>query len=155
MFKLESQPLTGWLFLRSSTTVTFPLSAALVILAAEGFTMAQDISREKLILDRGYNAVRQMAKEMVANGATLADILFHANQVWHEFKVAALAVPGVLETGAYIHQYDAQATNKIISDDPNYSTVEKMNDPRQNPPLPKSERTKFMEAQKKGAKAGK
>src|ERR1035438_10840807 len=114
MFKLESQPLTGWLFLRSSTTVTFPLSAALVILAAEGFTMAQDISREKLILDRGYNAVRQMAKEMVANGATLADILFHANQVWHEFKVAALAVPGVLETRSEEHTSELQSLRHLV-----------------------------------------
>jgi hypothetical protein len=33
-------------------------------------------------------------------------------------------------------------------------TVTKMNDPQQNPPLPKSERTKFMEAQKKAKAAG-
>jgi hypothetical protein len=55
------------------------------------FSMAKDMKREQEIFDKGYNAVRQMAKEMVENGASLSDILFHANQVWHEFKVGAIA----------------------------------------------------------------
>ncbi len=76
---------------------------------------------EKLILDKGYDAVRLMAKEMVENGATLADILFHANQVWHEFKVGAMhAGLSSGETGMYIDQHDAAATNKIITADKRY-----------------------------------
>jgi hypothetical protein len=47
--------------------------------------MEKDLKRERAILDKGYDAVRTMAREMVRNGATLADILFHANQIWHEF----------------------------------------------------------------------
>jgi hypothetical protein len=80
------------------------------------------IKNETQILDRGYNAVRQMAKELVGNGATLADILFHANQVWHEFKVGALqAGLATGKTGMYIDQYNADATNKIIRADKRYA----------------------------------
>ena len=48
------------------------------------------LKNEQRIFDEGYDAVRKMAMEMVENGATLADVLFHANQVWHEFKSGAL-----------------------------------------------------------------
>jgi hypothetical protein len=40
------------------------------------FSMAKDMKREQEIFDKGYNAVRQIAKEMVENGASLSDILF-------------------------------------------------------------------------------
>jgi hypothetical protein len=49
----------------------------------------EELNREQEIFDRGYDAVRTMAKEMIANGATVADVLFHADQLWHEFKVGA------------------------------------------------------------------
>jgi hypothetical protein len=83
--------------------------------------MAKDALREKLILDKGYEAVRRMAKEMVENGATLADILFHANQVWHEFKVGAMVLPGVMETGAYLDKLDRESTQRIITTEPRYA----------------------------------
>jgi hypothetical protein len=79
-----------------------------------------EIKNETQILDRGYNAVRRMAKEMVEAGADTSDILFHANQVWHEFKAAAIAVPGISQTGMYIDQYDAALTTQIISRSPRY-----------------------------------
>src|SRR5436190_1930444 len=84
--------------------------------------MAKDVKREQLILDRGYHAVRSMAKEMVANGATLADILFHANQVWHEFKTGAMQLPGVIDSGLYIDRYDAEASDRIIRASERYKT---------------------------------
>jgi hypothetical protein len=80
-----------------------------------------EIKNEKQILDRGYTAVRQMAKEMVANGADISDILFYTNQVWHEFKAAAFfAGVGMPETGMYIEQYNAKLTNKLIAQSPQY-----------------------------------
>jgi hypothetical protein len=60
---------------------------------------------------------------MVDNGASLADILFHANQVWHEFRVGALGLSGVAGSGMYIDQYSAEATSKILAADKNYTTV--------------------------------
>lgn len=48
------------------------------------------LKKEQRIFDEGYGAVRKMAAKMVQNGATPADIIFHANQIWHEFKVGAL-----------------------------------------------------------------
>jgi hypothetical protein len=91
------------------------------------FSMAKDMKREQEIFDKGYNAVRQMAKEMVENGASLSDILFHANQVWHEFKVGAIAagfraVDEFVKTGPYIDSYDAELTNKIIRADKRYKS---------------------------------
>jgi hypothetical protein len=82
---------------------------------------------EQQIFDKGYHAVRQMAKEMVENGASLSDILFHANQVWHEFKVGAIAagfraVDELVKTGPYIDRYDADLTNKIIRADKRYKS---------------------------------
>ena len=80
-----------------------------------------EIKNETQILDRGYNAVRQMAKEMVENGADISDILFHANQVWHEFKCAAMySGVAAIETGMYIDQFNADATNKLIQQSPRY-----------------------------------
>lgn len=89
--------------------------------------MAKDMKREQEIFDKGYNAVRQMAKEMIENGASLSDILFHANQVWHEFKVGAIAagfhaVDELVKTGPYIDSYDAELTNKIIRADKRYKS---------------------------------
>jgi hypothetical protein len=89
--------------------------------------MAKDMKREQEIFDKGYHAVRQMAKEMVENGASLSDILFHANQVWHEFKVGAIAagfgaVDELVKTGPYIDSYDAELTNKIIRADKRYKS---------------------------------
>lgn len=71
--------------------------------------MAEDIKHERLILDRGYDGVRLMAKELVENGATLADILFHANQVRHEFKLGAMqaGLSGVVEGEMYTDKYKA------------------------------------------------
>ena len=82
----------------------------------------EKIKREQVILDKGYDAVRTMAKEMVENGATLSDMLFHANQVWHEFKVGAIwaGMVDVAATGMYMGQYNRFATNKIISADERY-----------------------------------
>ena len=37
--------------------------------------MEKDLKREQAILDKGYDAVRTMARDMVQNGASLADIL--------------------------------------------------------------------------------
>jgi hypothetical protein len=79
--------------------------------------------REKEILDKGYDAVRLMAKEMVQNGASLADILFHANQVWHEFKASAASVgyaQAMIKTSTYIEGYDHEQTKKLILCDPRY-----------------------------------
>jgi len=74
-------------------------------------------NRETLILDKGYAAVRLMAKELVENGADVSDILHHANQVWHEFKAAAMLAGGpvVRETGMYVDQYNAELTNQLIA----------------------------------------
>ncbi len=86
--------------------------------------MPKNVNREKQILDKGYNAVRTMAKDMVANGANLADILFHANQLWHEFKVGAYTgglIPDPFETGSYLDEYSHKATMKIITADPRYA----------------------------------
>jgi len=77
----------------------------------------EELNREQEIFDRGYESVRTMAKEMVANGATLADVLFHADQLWHEFKVGALTggvVPGVIRSGMYLHCCDRAFTDKAI-----------------------------------------
>jgi hypothetical protein len=75
------------------------------------------MKNETQILDRGYNAVRQMAKEMVAAGADISDILWHANQMWHEFKESAFLAGSidVSETGMYMDQYNAELTGKIIA----------------------------------------
>ncbi len=84
---------------------------------------------DDVIFDRGYNAVRQMAKEMVNNGATLADILFHANQLWHEFKAQAWSETrdpkvqaGIQKSGVYMDQYDHEATQKLILADKSHVT---------------------------------
>jgi hypothetical protein len=77
----------------------------------------EELKREQQIFDRGYEAVRAMAKEMVANGATLADVLFHADQVWHEFKVGAFGMPGtggLVRSGMYIHGCDREFTDRLI-----------------------------------------
>jgi hypothetical protein len=55
------------------------------------------------------------------------DILFHANQVWHEFKVGEIAagfraVDELVKTGPYIDSYDAELTNKIIRADKRYKS---------------------------------
>jgi hypothetical protein len=88
--------------------------------------MPKDSERENAILDKGYNAVRLMAKELVENGATLADILWHANQLWHEFKVGAMKAGfvDVINTGMYMSQYNPEQTDKIIGADPNYVRIE-------------------------------
>jgi len=79
------------------------------------------LKKEQRIFDEGYDAVRKMAKEMVENGATLADVLFHANQVWHEFKVGAIHGGMWAATGGmYIDQYDAEATNAVLAGDERY-----------------------------------
>ncbi|MFZ0773158.1 MAG: hypothetical protein WCA49_04610 [Candidatus Sulfotelmatobacter sp.] len=81
------------------------------------------LKRESKILDQGYDAVRLMAKEMIQNGATLSDILFHANQVWHEFKVGAAqaGLDEVVNTGMHLVEYSPGATNKIILSDERYA----------------------------------
>ena len=86
--------------------------------------MEKDLKRERAILDKGYDAVRSMARDMVQNGASVADILFHANQVWHEFKVGALkaGLHRVHETGMYIKDYDAAKTDEVIRADKRYAT---------------------------------
>jgi hypothetical protein len=86
--------------------------------------MEKDLKREHAILDNGYDAVRTMARDMVQNGASLADILFHANQVWHEFKVGALkaGLHRVSETGLYMKNYDAAETERIFRADKRYAT---------------------------------
>ena len=77
---------------------------------------------EQRIFDEGYNAVRKMAADMVQNGATLADVLFHANQVWHEFKVGAIdAGMWAITGGMYIDQYDAEATKAVLAGDERYA----------------------------------
>lgn len=89
--------------------------------------------QENEILDRGYNAVRQMARELVENGASLPDVLFHANQVWHEFKYGSIVhkdngdgtsevmmFPGLIKTGMYIDNYNPKLTNEIIRSDTRY-----------------------------------
>jgi hypothetical protein len=83
----------------------------------------EHFNRETSILDRGYDAVRRMAKEMVENGAQLSDLLFHANQVWHEFKVAAYqaGLAEVAKTGMYIAEYNAEVTSKSIRADKRYA----------------------------------
>lgn len=85
---------------------------------------AARLTREQLILDKGYDAVRLMATEMVENGSTLADILFHANQMWHEFKVGAVCAGCIeaIKTGMYMDQYKAKATKQIILADERYET---------------------------------
>lgn len=81
------------------------------------------LKRESKILDKGYDAVRLMAKEMIQNGATLSDILFHANQIWHEFKIGAAqaGIDEVIVTGMYLVEYSPGATNKIILSDERYA----------------------------------
>ncbi len=81
------------------------------------------LKKEQRIFDEGYNAVRKMAKEMVENGATLADVLFHANQVWHEFKVGATdaGMWAAITGGMYIDQYDAEATKAVLAGDERYA----------------------------------
>jgi hypothetical protein len=77
----------------------------------------EELKREQEIFDRGYEAVRKMAKEMVANGATLADVLFHADQLWHEFKAGALGMPdtgALIHSGMYTANCDRQFTDKVI-----------------------------------------
>ena len=81
------------------------------------------LKNEQRIFDEGYDAVRKMAKEMVENGATLADVLFHANQVWHEFKVGAIdAGMWAITGGMYIDQYDAEATKAVLIGDARYAS---------------------------------
>ena len=65
--------------------------------------MEKGLKTERAILDKGYDAVRTMARDMVENGASVADILFYANQLWHEFKVGAFTagLHRVGETGMY------------------------------------------------------
>jgi hypothetical protein len=85
-------------------------------------TIVAEIKNEPQILDRGYSAVRRMAKEMVEGGADISDILFHANQVWHEFKTAALgAGVGVIKTGMYLDQYDSALTRQLIARSARYN----------------------------------
>jgi hypothetical protein len=86
--------------------------------------MEKDLKRERAILDKGYDAVRTMARDMVQNGASLVDILFHANQLWHEFKVGAFTAGlyGVSETGMYMKDYDPEKTDQIIRADKRYAT---------------------------------
>jgi hypothetical protein len=81
------------------------------------------LKKEQRIFDEGYNAVRKMAKEMVENGANLADVLFHANQVWHEFKVGAIheGMVAAVTGGMYIDQYDAEATKAVLAGDERYA----------------------------------
>jgi hypothetical protein len=80
------------------------------------------LKKEQRIFDEGYNAVRKMAAEMVENGATLADVLFHANQVWHEFKVGAISAGmWAITGGMYIDQYDAEATKAVLAGDERYA----------------------------------
>ncbi|HTC63844.1 MAG TPA: hypothetical protein VK709_13450 [Candidatus Saccharimonadales bacterium] len=74
----------------------------------------EELNREQEIFDRGYEAVRTMAKEMVANGATLADVLYHADQVWHEFKIGAMGMNGVIATGMYLDNCDRELTHEVI-----------------------------------------
>jgi hypothetical protein len=77
----------------------------------------EELKREQEIFDQGYAAVRTMAKEMVANRATLADVLFHADQLWHEFKVGALGIPetgALVRSGMYLDCCDRAFTNNII-----------------------------------------
>jgi hypothetical protein len=82
-----------------------------------------EIKNETQILDRGYSAVRRMAKEMVEAGADISDILFHANQVWHEFKASALgAGAGVIETGMYLDQYNSALTHQLITRSARYKS---------------------------------
>jgi hypothetical protein len=58
---------------------------------------------------------------MVAGGADVADVLFHANQVWHEFKAAAMfAGVDVFQTVMYVDYYNAALTNKLIAASPRY-----------------------------------
>jgi cobalamin-dependent methionine synthase I len=85
--------------------------------------MERDLKREHEILDNGYDAVRTMARDMVQNGATLADILFHANQMWHEFRVGAFTAGlyDVSQTGMYMKNFDALKTDKIIRADKRYA----------------------------------
>jgi cobalamin-dependent methionine synthase I len=75
------------------------------------------MKNEKRILDKGYDAVREMAREMVAAGADISDILWHANQLWHEFKESAFLAGAidVSETGMYMDQYNAELTGAIIA----------------------------------------
>ena len=86
--------------------------------------MEKDSKTEHAILDKGYDAVRTMARDMVENGASVADILFHANQVWHEFKVGAFTAGlyDAAETGMYMKDYDPAKTDKIIRADKRYRT---------------------------------
>jgi|SRR5208282_4087409 len=80
------------------------------------------LKKEQRIFDEGYDAVRKMAKEMVENGATLADVLFHANQVWHEFKVGATdAGMWAITGGMYIDQYEADVTKAVLAGDERYA----------------------------------
>jgi hypothetical protein len=81
------------------------------------------LKKEQRSFDEGYGAVHKMAKEMVENGATLADVLFHANQVWHEFKIGAIhwgmwAITG----GMYIDQYGDEATKVVLAGDERYAS---------------------------------
>jgi hypothetical protein len=81
------------------------------------------LKKEQRIFDDGYSAVRKMAKEMVENGATLADVIFHANQVWHEFKVGAFTgdCPVAFVNGSHIDQYDVEATKAVLAGDERYA----------------------------------
>jgi hypothetical protein len=80
----------------------------------------EQLKKEQEIFDKGYDAVRTMATEMVANGANLADILFHANQLWHEFKFDAIGVPGVIQSGMYMDRYDREFTEAVLGEDERY-----------------------------------
>jgi hypothetical protein len=83
-----------------------------------------EIVEETRILDRGYTAVREMAKELLANGAGVPDILWHADQLWHEFKAAALqscTVAALFTTGMYIQQRDADLTDDLVMSNARYA----------------------------------
>lgn len=64
------------------------------------------IKSEQQILDKGYNAVHRMTRELVKNGASLLDVCIAADEVWHVVKEAAWGaeLPGVEETGMYTDQ---------------------------------------------------
>lgn len=68
-------------------------------------------------------AVRKMAAEMVKNEATVADVILHVNQVWHEFKVGAVMAgcPEAMINGMYIDQYSPGATKAVLKGDERYA----------------------------------
>jgi len=83
----------------------------------------ESLMKEQRIFDDGYGAIRKMAAKMVQNGATLADVLFHANQVWHEFKAGAFSAgcfsAGI--NGMYINEYKPEVTKSVLTGDERYT----------------------------------